>query len=130
MKIKPKRRQEFVVGGWAEGRDGNAGGLGSLLLGVMKSGPDGGELVPAGSVGSGLNDRERQWWKEQLELDAVNESPFASPVGEHGRTFHWSQPTHVVEVAFGDWTEDGHLRHPVYLGRRNDKDPTDVVREV
>ncbi len=130
VKVKPSRRQEFVVGGWTEGREGNAGGLGSLLLGVVESGPDGQQLVSAGSVGSGLNDRERQWWKEQLELDAVEESPFASPVGDRGRTLRWARPTHVVEVSFGEWTEDGHLRHPVYLGRRNDKDPADVVREA
>lgn len=131
LKIKPTRRQEFVVGGWTEGRDGNAGGLGSLLLGVMTDGDDGEQqLLPCGSAGSGLDDESRRWWKEQLVSDAIDESPFGAPVIGHGRTVHWSAPKHVVEVGFGEWTNDGHLRHPVYLGLRNDKDPAEVIREV
>ena len=62
------------------------------------------------------------------ELEA---SPFSNPVDRKtGRTFHWTEPTHVVEVAFNNWAEDGHLRHPVYLGHRTDKDPRAVVREI
>ena len=131
LKIKPTLRQEFVVGGWTEGRDGNTGGLGSLLLGVMIDGDDGErQLFPCGRAGSGLDDKTRTWWKEQLTKDALEESPFCAPVVHPGRVLHWSKPTHVVEVAFGEWTDDDRLRFPVYLGRRNDKDPADVVREV
>ena len=131
IKIKPTRRQEFVVGGWTEGRDGNAGGLGSLLLGVMVEGDNGEQqLQPCGSAGSGLDDKTRTWWKNELTETSLTNSPFCAPVVHHGRVLHWSKPTHVVEVAFGEWTNDGRLRHPVYLGLRNDKDPADVVREV
>ena len=131
LKVKPTQRQEFVVGGWSEGRDGNAGGLGSLLLGVMADGEEGGrELQPCGSVGSGLDDADRKWWRNQLSEDRIEESPFATSVVPLGRVLRWSDPVHVVEVAFGEWTDDGRLRFPVYLGRRNDKDPADVVREA
>ena len=131
IKIKPRSRQEFVVGGWTEGRDGNAGGLGSLLLGVMDVGADGVQrLLPCGSVGSGLDGNGRRWWKDELTAHALDESPFGAPVVHHGREMRWAEPIYVVEVGFGEWTNDGRLRHPVYLGRRNDKDPAEVLREV
>jgi len=125
-KIKPRRRQEFVVGGWVEGRQGRAGSIGSLLVGYY----DGGRLRSAGSVGSGLGSDELSEWKERVAEFAVETSPFdVEPQPTQGRRFHWIEPAFVVEVEFGDWTADGNLRHPSYLGLRNDKDPTDVVRE-
>jgi bifunctional non-homologous end joining protein LigD len=125
-KVKPRLRQEFVVGGWSEGRDGNAGGLGSLLLGYI----DDGVLHHCGSVGSGLTAASRLEWHERLSADAKDDSPFASEVPRTaGRRFHWSEPCHVVEVAFGEWPQGAHLRHPVYLGFRTDKSPESVVRE-
>jgi len=127
LKIKPRHRQEFVVGGWSEGRDGNTGSLGSLLIGVM----DGENLVACGSVGSGLTDELRRAWIEELRKTARADSPFVNEVPPSaGRRFHWCDPLAVVEVAFGEWTADGHLRHPVYLGRRTDKSPSEVVREL
>ncbi len=127
IKVKPRHRQEFVVGGWSEGRDGNAGSLGSLLLGVM----EGEELIACGSVGSGLTTQGRQTWMRELEATELSTSPFVNDLPPSaGRKFHWCEPLAVIEVAFGEWTGDGHLRHPVYLGRRTDKEPRDVVREV
>lgn len=127
VKVKPRLRQEFVVGGWSEGRDGNAGSLGSLLLGVMADG----ELLHCGSVGSGLNAAQRRDWLDRLATDACGEPPFANEAPETaGRSFHWCEPRHVVEVAFHDWAADGQLRHPVYVGRRDDKDPREVTREI
>ena len=125
-KIKPRHRQEFVVGGWSEGRDGNAGGLGSLLLGYMEAG----ELIHCGSVGSGLNATTRTEWSARVGDGQRDESPFSNQVAQTaGRIFHWTEPLYVVEVAFHNWETDGHLRHPVYLGLRSDKDPAKVVRE-
>jgi bifunctional non-homologous end joining protein LigD len=125
-KIKPRYRQEFVVGGWAEGRQGLEGTVGSLLLGVMV---DGG-FRHCGSVGSGLTTSSRAEWCERLCANERKDSPFDSAVAATaGRRFRWSAPLFVVEVAFGEWTPDGHLRHPVYLGWRTDKDPKTVVRE-
>lgn len=127
VKIKPRHRQEFVVGGWSEGRDGNAGNLGSLLLGYM----DGGDLIHCGSVGSGLNDQSRREWLARVSEHELAKPPFANKVDRKaGRTFHWTAPNYVVEVAFNNWAEDGHLRHPVYLGHRTDKAPSEVIREV
>lgn len=126
-KIKPRRRQEFVVGGWSTGRDGRAGGIGSLLLGVQ----DGGGLRYVGSVGSGLDGASLEAWMQRVEEAARASSPFDGPVPPSpGRTHRWVEPTHVVEVAFGEWTPDGHLRHPSLLGLRTDKDPSEVVREA
>lgn len=126
-KIKPRHRQEFVVGGWSEGRDGNTGNLGSLLLGYM----NGDDLIHCGSVGSGLNDRTRREWLARVSKNELDSPPFINDVDRKaGRTFHWTKPEHVVEVAFHNWEEDGHLRHPVYLGLRTDKSPAEVVREL
>lgn len=125
-KVKPRHRQEFVVGGWGEGRDGLSGTVGSLLLGVHQDG----EFVHCGSVGSGLNAADRHAWMVRLTSAELEDSPFAGTVPRTlGRTNRWTEPTHVVEVAFGEWTPDGHLRHPVYLGHRTDKDPAEVIRE-
>lgn len=125
-KIKPRQRQEFVVGGWAEGRGGRAGSVGSLLLGYQV---DGG-LRHCGSVGSGLDAAAVAEWEERVAFHAREESPFDGPVPETmGRRFHWIDPVFVVEVAFGEWTQDDNLRHPSYLGLRIDKDPELVVRE-
>jgi bifunctional non-homologous end joining protein LigD len=83
-----------------------------------------------GSVGSGLTAASRQEWQERLSADVKVESPFGSLIPRTtGRIFHWSAPSHVVEVAFGEWPRGGHLRHPVYLGFRIDKSPESVVRE-
>jgi len=125
-KVKPRRRQEFVVGGWAAGKEGRAGSIGSLLLGYY----DGDALRHCGSVGSGLNVESIAHWQSIIDETSIDHSPFDGPVPPTmGRSFHWVDPRHVVEVAFGEWTADGHLRHPSYLGHRVDKDPRDVVRE-
>ena len=125
IKIKPRLRQEFVVGGWTEGQGGRTGGLGSLLVGYY----DGPELHYAGRAGSGLNETTQQEWKDRLAHR--DRSPFAQPPSlPREKIVHWCEPENVVEVAFAEWGTDGqHLRHPVVLGYRDDKDPADVTRE-
>lgn len=131
IKIKPTSRQEFVVAGWTEGQHGLSGSLGSLILGVMEQNDEGDRvLVPCGTVGSGLTDKSRSWWQTELLESATSETPFSRSISYAGRTVRWAEPKHVVEVAFGEWTDDGRLRFPVYLGRRNDKDPAHVERET
>ena len=126
-KIKPRLRQEFVVGGWAEGREGRTGSVGSLLIGYQT---DTG-LRHCGSVGSGLDASTIKVWNERVAEHARDDSPFDGPVGPTaGRRFRFIEPRFVIEVAFGEWTDDGHVRHPSYLGDRIDKDPADVVRET
>lgn len=124
LKIKPRRRQEFVVGGWTAGQGNRAGRLGSLLVGFY----DGDKLRYAGRAGSGLTDTTIAEW--QSLLSPVNQCPFATtPALPRDRNVQWCDPSHVVEIAFGEWSGDHHLRHPVVLGRRTDKHPQDVVRE-
>lgn len=125
-KVKPRNRQEFVVGGWAEGKQSRTGTVGSLLIGTFEDG----RLEHAGSVGSGLDGPALAEWADIVARDARDASPFAGPVpATAGRTFHWVDPNEVIEVAFAGWETDGNVRHPSYLGRRIDKDPAEVRRE-
>lgn len=122
LKIKVRRRQEFVVGGWLEGQGGLAGRLGSLIVGVW----EGSDLVVAGRVGSGLTDDERR------RLDAMlveRQQPLFTEVPSLDKTPHWVEPTVVVEVEFSEWPDGAMLRHPTYCGVRIDCDPNAVVRE-
>lgn len=129
VKVKVRRRQELVVGGWAPGEGRRADGLGSILLGYHDA-PGSPELRYAGRAGSGFSDAELDRFAALLAPLAIDACPFTPrPPALHARGAHWVRPELVVEVEFGEWTGDGRLRHPVYLGRRADVDPSDVVRE-
>jgi bifunctional non-homologous end joining protein LigD len=129
VKVKVRRRQEMVVGGWAPGEGNRAGGLGSLLVGYHDA-PGAPELRYAGRVGSGFTAAELTRVERLLAPLAVAECSFTPrPPPLHIRGAHWVRPEVVVEVEFGEWTGDGRMRHPVYLGERIDKDAADVVRE-
>lgn len=125
IKIKPRLRQEFVVGGWLGGHGRRSGGLGSILLGYY----DGDDFHYAGRAGSGLSDQRQRTWQQLLTESSV--CPFVEPpTFPRDRIVHWCEPTEIAEIAFHAWGNDGqHLRHPVVLGRRTDKDPRDVTRE-
>ena len=126
IKIKPRLRQEFVVGGWLGGSGSRKGSLGSLLVGYY----EGDVLHYAGRAGSGLTTTTLAEWQSVL-IDSPT-CPFVeAPAFPREKQVHWSTPAEVVEIAFGEWAGDGHhLRHPVVLGRRTDKDPRLVVRET
>ncbi len=125
-KIKVRRRQEFVVGGWAHGERARAGTLGSLLVGYFESGA----LRYAGKVGTGFTDRELARLAAQLAALTVASTPFdPAPPALVSRRARWVAPELVAEVAFAEWTDAGILRHPAYLGQRHDKAARDVVRE-
>ncbi|MBS3942063.1 MAG: non-homologous end-joining DNA ligase [Actinobacteria bacterium] len=121
VKLRLARRQEVVVGGWRPGKGHRAGRIGSLLVGVQ----DASGLRYAGGVGSGLTEQEIA--ALEAALIPRRDSPFHDAV-EH-RDARFAEPHLVVDVRFTEWTPDGRLRHPVYLGRRSDKDPAEVVRE-
>jgi DNA ligase D-like protein (predicted ligase) len=124
QKIKSHRRQEFVIGGWTDPQ-GTRGHLGALHLGVY----DGDELVYVGRAGSGLGDAVLRDLSARLRALATERSPFAHNT-PRGRGHHWVCPELVCEVRFTDWTDDGSIRHPVFLGLRPDKRARDVRREI
>lgn len=125
-KIKHARAQEVVIAGWRPGQGRRAGGLGSLILGVH--GPDG--LRYAGGVGTGFT----EWMLEDLASRLAPlerpEHPFVTPPPRaETRDARWVSPHLVGEVAYGEWTDDGRLRHPSWRGLRPDKSPDEVKRE-
>jgi bifunctional non-homologous end joining protein LigD len=121
-KVRFTLRQELVVGGWLPGDGRLADTVGSLLVGYY----DGDALVYAGRVGSGLDDRARDALARLLVRRGT--PPFAPPVPRLPDAV-WVEPDVVAEVRFSEWTTDGVLRQPVFLGLRDDKPPRDVVRE-
>lgn len=122
-KVKIRLQQEFVVGGWLAGQGSLEDGIGSLVLGVW----NGAELVVAGLAGSGLTDADRRLLSDRL---VERPSPPFAEVPRFDRRATWVEPTVVAEIEFGDWPDGGMLRHPVFLGLRDDKDPAEVVREI
>jgi DNA ligase D-like protein (predicted ligase) len=123
LKFKCSAAQEFVIGGFTE-PSGSRQGFGALLVGYF----DDDDFVYAGKVGTGfgaalLSDMRRLF--DELETDA---SPFTRGTITE-RDAHWVPPEIVVEVGFSEWTNDGKLRHPRFLGIRRDKAARDVVRE-
>lgn len=129
-KIKVRCQQEFVVGGWWPGEGNRTGGLGSLLVGVHDPSAPGSPLRFAGKVGTGFTAAVLAEYERLLAPLRSDRCPFDPPPPSNlARRAHWVRPEVVVEVAFGEWTADGILRHPSHLGRRFDKDPAEVVRE-
>ncbi len=123
LKFKCENRQEFVIGGFTD-PTGTRTGLGALLLGYY----DGGDLVYAGKVGTGFDTATLEELRSLLDPLERSEPPFTrGRIRERG--VHWVEPVLVGEVAFSEWTGDGRLRHPRFLGLRRDKDAREVVRE-
>jgi bifunctional non-homologous end joining protein LigD len=129
-KVKVRRHQEVVVGGWWPGEKARTGRVGSLIVGVHEPSAPGNPLRFAGKVGTGFTDATLTEYERLLAPLATDDPPFDPPAPQAiARRAHWVRPELVIEVAFGEWTSDGVLRHPSHLGRRIDKDPADVVRE-
>jgi bifunctional non-homologous end joining protein LigD len=127
-KIKILQEQEFVVGGWTEPRQTRSY-FGALLLGVYEPGQGRRrDLVYVGHSGTGFNERELARIMRLLKPLETAECPFRErpKTNEHP---HWVSPEIVAQIRFTEWTADAKLRHPVFLGLRDDKKPTDVVRE-
>ncbi|MEU9475813.1 non-homologous end-joining DNA ligase [Streptomyces sp. NPDC048191] len=122
LKLKCAKGQEFVIGGFTEPA-GSRVGLGALLLGHY----DGDRLRYAGKVGTGFDRRTLLALRERLDGLRRDASPFTGAVRE-GRA-RWVEPELVAQIAFTEWTRDGMLRHPRFLGLREDKRARDVVRE-
>jgi bifunctional non-homologous end joining protein LigD len=126
LKIKLHRAQEVVIGGWRPGQGRRSGGVGSLLMGI----PTEAGLHYVGRVGSGFNDRQLDEMHAKLEKLSRKTSPFIDVPREDARDAHWVKPSVVGEVSYGELTEPGRLRHPVWRGLRPDKSPHEVVWEL
>ena len=124
-KIKCHLRQEFVIGGWTDPK-GTRAHLGALHVGFYERG----ELVYAGRAGSGLGDEHLGEMFNRLRAVAVDRSPFTRGPAPRGPEHHWVRPELVCEVRFTEWTSEGVLRHPVYVGLHADRDPRAVCRET
>jgi bifunctional non-homologous end joining protein LigD len=123
LKIKAINEQELVVVGWTPSNHSSKE-IGSLHLAVMG---DDGALHYAGKVGTGFSYKQRVWWKDELSKDVVPASMVKDAPRERAAT--WVRPRHVVQVAFTEWTSDNKLRHPSFLGLREDKRVGEVVKE-
>ncbi|WP_406141868.1 non-homologous end-joining DNA ligase [Streptomyces sp. NBC_01089] len=122
LKLKCAGGQELVIGGFTEPA-GSRSGFGALLVGHYENG----SLVYAGKVGTGFDHRVLARLRAGLDALETAASPFGQPVRERGA--HWVEPVLVAEIGFTEWTRDGMLRHPRFLGLRQDKAAADVVRE-
>ncbi|HEY7875227.1 MAG TPA: non-homologous end-joining DNA ligase [Actinomycetota bacterium] len=124
LKFKCSKEQELVVGGYTDPQGARVG-FGALLVGYY----DDGELHYGGKVGTGYNTPLLLELARKLQKLERTESPFeGKPPMRKG--VHWVEPTLVAQVGFAEWTRDGRLRHPRFLGLRDDKNAADVVRET
>jgi bifunctional non-homologous end joining protein LigD len=123
LKVKALNEQEFIVVGWNPSAHSSKE-IGSLHLAVKG---DDGELHYAGKVGTGFSAKLRVWFKEELSKDVVPKTLVKDAPRERVAT--WVKPRFVAQVAFTEWTSDSRLRHPSFLGLREDKSPEEVVRE-
>lgn len=127
-KLKLQKTNEFIVCGWTEPQ-GTRTRFGALVLGAYAASDGAVELRYVGDVGTGFSHEEiERVWKllKRLERPA---SPFSRPPKMPGKT-HWVEPELVAQVRYTEMTDEGRLRHPAYLGMRDDKGVDDLRREA
>jgi len=123
LKFKCINEQEFVIGGYTDPK-GSRAGFGALLVGYYEAG----KLQFAGKVGTGYDDATLHSLHSKLSR-LETKAPLFSSSDLPGRGVHWVTPKLVAQIAFGEWTRDGKLRQPRFLGLRFDKEAKEVVRE-
>ena len=119
LKVKTVMRQEVVVGGYTEPR-GTRSYFGSLVCGLYRDD----QLHYVAHIGGGFNEKLLASIYKSMQRCKSDKSPFLS-VPKTNELVHWLKPQMVAEVKFSEWTADNHLRHPVFVGLREDKDPKD-----
>lgn len=136
VKLKTHREQEFVLGGYTDPA-GSRQHFGALLVGVY----EGKKLIFTGKVGTGFNDARLRALLGKFKILERATCPFdnlpESKTGRYGsgitasemKRCHWLKPVLVAQVKFAEWTRDGKLRQPVFVGLREDKKATAVRRE-
>jgi len=127
IKLKCRRRQEFVIGGYSEPA-GSRAQFGALLLGVYDAH---GKLQYAGRVGSGFDHATLVAVKNELDRRETQRMPFASEPQERSRTpVHWVRPDLVAECNFAEWTKERIVRQASFVSLRDDKPARQIVKEV
>jgi bifunctional non-homologous end joining protein LigD len=136
IKLKGANQQEFVIGGYTPPA-GSRQHFGAILVGYYEKK----KLLFAGKAGSGFDDKLLAILHRKFQAEARTDCPFADLPSKQGgqwmqgitpgimRKIHWVNPVFVCQVRFSEWTRDGKLRQPVFLGLREDKNPTEVRRE-
>lgn len=136
IKLKLHLEQEFVIGGFTD-PEGSRKHFGALLLGFF----EGKKLKFCGKVGTGFNEKLLGNLHSQFKPLASDKCPFVNlpekQTGRYGagvtaaemKRCHWLEPELVAQIKFAEWTRDSKLRQPVFLGLREDKDASEVVRE-
>jgi bifunctional non-homologous end joining protein LigD len=136
IKLKLHQEQEMVIGGYTD-PEGSRTHFGSLLIGFYENK----KLIFAGKVGTGFTEAILGSVHSRLKEIASDNCPFSNLPeprgGRYGKNItaaemkrcHWVEPVLVCQAKYSEWTQDGKLRHPVYLGLREDKDAGEVVRE-
>jgi bifunctional non-homologous end joining protein LigD len=127
LKTPTRKRQEFVIGGWAE--SDKARSFRSILFGAYN---ESGKLEWIGRSGGGYKEREMPGILQQLKALEQDQSPFVNKVLDtKGAVIHWAKPRLVANFEFATWTKSGRIRKPAtFLGFRNDKKARQVVREI
>jgi len=143
IKLKCVHQQEFVIGGYTPPQ-GARKHFGAILVGYYESKKKGEDsrLVFAGKVGTGFTTKSLSMLHKKFQKEARDDCPFVDlPSKQNGqwvqgitpsmmRKIHWVNPVFVCEIKFAEWTRDGKLRAPVFLALREDKKPSDVIREA
>jgi bifunctional non-homologous end joining protein LigD len=136
IKLKCGNEQEFVIGGYTP-PGGSRKYFGAILVGYYKDK----KLLFAGKVGSGFTGKTLSILYKKFQKEARADCPFADLPSKQGgewvqgitpsmmKKMHWVNPVFVAQIKFAEWTRDGKLRQPVFLGLREDKNPRDVTRE-
>ncbi len=124
LKIKITKEQEAVIAGFTAPKGGR-NHFGSLLLGVYH----GKEFEYIGHCGTGFDEKTLKDLYQKFKPLFTSKSPFREKVRLNGKA-QWLKPKLVCQVKFTEWTQDGSMRHPVFLGLRKDKKATDVRREI
>src|SRR5205085_3361924 len=123
LKLKALNMQELAIVGFNPSTHSERE-IGSLHLAFVG---DDGALQYAGKVGTGFSYKLRVWLKDELSKDVIEKTPVKG--APRMRVATWVKPRLVAQVAFTEWTSDNKLRHPSFLGLRDDKSPEETVRE-
>lgn len=124
LKVKCLKRQEFVIGGWSP--SSKRRGFASLLVGTWENG----KLLYRGRVGTGFSQDTLAELDRKLKPLSRKTSPFADVPTERARDAHWVKPALVAEIAYTELTSDDIMRHPSFVGLRDDKKAAEVRMET